>query len=73
MLFVNSVIYSQNLGLDTSFDSDGKAFNTSISEFPQAVFFEDNKYFFVFDNGFCSLNYDGTTNTSFGVNGKIFF
>jgi uncharacterized delta-60 repeat protein len=73
MLFVNSVIYSQNLGLDTSFDSDGKVFNTSISEFPQAVFFEDNKYFFVFDNGFCSLNYDGTTNTSFGVNGKNFF
>lgn len=73
MLFVNSVFYSQNLGLDTSFDSDGKVFNTSISEFPQEIFFEDNKYFFVFDNGFFSINYDGTTNTSFGVNGKIFF
>lgn len=73
MIFANSVIYSQNLGLDTSFDSDGKVFNTSISEFPQEIFFEDNKYFFVFDNGFCSINYDGTTNTSFGVNGKIFF
>lgn len=73
MLFVNPVIYSQTLGLDTSFDSDGKVFNTSISEFPQEIFFEDNKYFFVFDNGFCSINYDGTTNTSFGVDGKIFF
>lgn len=73
MLFVNSVFYSQNLGLDTSFDSDGKVFNTSISEFPQEIFFDDNKYFFVFDNGFCSINYDGSINNSFGVNGKIFF
>ncbi|WP_298305090.1 T9SS type A sorting domain-containing protein [Flavobacterium sp.] len=72
-LFANSVFYSQNLGLDTSFDTDGKVFNTSISEFPQEIFFEDNKYFFVFDNGFYSINYDGTVNTSFGVNGKIFF
>lgn len=73
ILFVNSESYSQNLGLDTSFDLDGKVFNTSIYEFPQTVFFENNKYFFVFDNGFFSINYDGTTNTSFGVNGKIFF
>lgn len=72
ILFVNSESYSQNLGLDTSFDLDGKVFNTSIYEFPQTVFFENNKYFFVFDNGFFSINYDGTTNTSFGVNGKIF-
>lgn len=72
LLFVN-VFFAQNIGLDTSFDSDGKLFDTSISEFPQAVFFEDNKYIFVFDNGFCSKNYDGTTNTSFGVNGKLFF
>ncbi|WP_395066901.1 T9SS type A sorting domain-containing protein [Flavobacterium sp.] len=64
---------SQNIGLDTSFGNNGVFFNTSIVTLPKAIFYENNKYIFLFNDGLSSINYNGTNDTSFGTNGKLFF
>lgn len=63
---------SQNFGLDTTFGNNGKTI-LSVTLAPIKVFFENNKYIFIYHNGASSVNYDGTLNTAFGNNGYISF
>lgn len=65
---------AQYVSLDTTFGNNGFTVNTDISQYPLEIFFENDKYLFVLEtNGIYSKNYDGTINTAFGNNGKLFF
>lgn len=72
--FLGLNVNAQNLGLDSSFGNDGKSILPIMSstQLPIKVFYENNKYIFIYSyNALCSVNYEGTLNTSFGTNGRV--
>lgn len=63
---------AQNYGLDMTFGNNGKTILSS-KPVPVNVFYENDKYIFVYHNGASSVNYNGTIDTTFGNNGNIVF
>ena len=63
---------AQSYQIDSTFGNNGKSIISS-NYAPISVFYENNKYLFIYHNGATSVNYSGTIDTSFGNNGKIIF
>lgn len=72
LIFLFLKTSAQNFQLDSTFGNNGKFIIPSISA-PVDVFYENNKYLLIYHNGVCSVNYNGTLDTSFGNQGSITF
>lgn len=72
-LIISLIGKSQNLALDSTFGNNGVVVDKTIGYVPKNIFFENNKYILVLNDGVCSRNYDGSKDTTFGNNGMVTF
>ncbi|HEX8268927.1 MAG TPA: hypothetical protein VF581_03465 [Flavobacterium sp.] len=70
ILVLSPIINSQSLVFDNTFGTEGKMI-TNFDMRPYKAMIINNQYYFVGGYGISKFNYDGSTVTNFGTNGRI--